>query len=1098
MNYFGELLNPNSDNRPFAYAYHEIIIDSDGKPINYVFVDANAAFEDLTGLKKEDIIGRKVTEVIPGIEKSKVDWIGFFGRISLNGTGDSFDQYSEKLGKWCTTYVFSNEKHHFITITRDITAFKSKEQELIRDNEEITLLNEELTASEEDLHNKVEELKLYSNNLKISERRLNKAQAVAKVGNWELDLQTKRMWASEEAFRLYGIKYESNYLPLKEAQKVVHEEDRAKMDLALKLLIEKNEKYDIDFRIIKLDDNAERIIHSVAELELDEEGKPIKVLGVLQDITESKLYERKLIQDSEEITSLYEELSASEEELRQQIDELHLHKEYLALSEEKYRTLTENSKDPIYSCDNDGKFTAVNKRFCEIMDVDYDKVIGSDISTFIESTQFIELWNMSLRDIVLKGEARTIQGEFILADGNKHVYTIFLSPIFDTEKRVIGITGTNHDITEYRRVRKELERNEERWRTALEGNNAVFYEIDLLTGAVFLSDRWSEFTGFNMSEAPRNVEELINSCHPDDRDAVNKALNGYLAGKTELYQVEHRIICRTGYMWIHCRGKAIWNENGEATRLIGSEEDINSRKETEDALIRSLSTLQITLESTKDGILVIDSEGKIKTFNKKFLELWSIPQSVIMLNNESGLLEFVMEQLENPEEFVLKTNETDADSERFVFDILKFKDGRLFERYSQPEKIDSDFIGRIWCFRDVTEQYKANKAIEQAKDEAELANRAKSQFLANMSHEIRTPMNGIMGMTELTLMTNLDEEQRSNLELVKTSTSALLRIIDDVLDYSKIEAGKVQIENKPFQLLAILNEVITLFDISVKQKGLQVILDNVIESTDNFYGDAARIRQILSNLIGNAVKFTQKGEITVITRKTNIDENRIRLKISVRDTGIGIPIEEQGLLFKRFNQLDSSYTKKYQGTGLGLAISKNLVELMGGEIWVESEENTGSTFSFTVILNKVLKNSIDADTRNNSNDIEKNLNKRILVVEDDKVSRFFITKLLKQNFTYVAAVENGQEAINLLRTNTFDLILMDIQMPVLDGLATTRIIRENEKITGTHIPIIAVTAYALKGDRESFLKAGIDDYVSKPINMLEMMHIIELWLGLEA
>lgn len=839
MDYFGSLHDLKSDKESNGYANHKIILDSNGNPIDYVFLEINETFENLTGLKREKVIGKKVTEVIPGIKKSKFDWVGIFGKVALDGISESFVQYSKEQNKWFKTYAFSKEKNHFVTITSDVTAFKSKEQELINQNEEITSLYEELSASEEDLENKVEELKEYSNSLKVIERRLNKAQSLAKVGNWELDLQTKKMWASEEAFRLYDIKYESPYLPLQEAQKVVHVDDRARMDEALKLLLGNNEKYDITFRIVRPNDHGERILHSVAELEFDVNGKPIKVLGVLQDVTESKTYENKLLRNNDEIRALNEELTASEEELKQQIDELQMQKEYITLSEK-------------------------------------------------------------------------------------------------------------------------------RWKTALEGNNAVLYEIDFLTGKVFLSDRWAEYTGFGMECVPKSIEAFNGTCHPDDLEMVNKALNEHLNGTTEIYQVEHRIRCKAGYKWIHCRGKAIWDENGKAVRLIGSEEDIDIRKSAEEAL-------------------------------------------------------------------------------------------------------------------------------RKAKNEAELANLTKSQFLANMSHEIRTPMNGIMGMIQLTLETRLDETQKKHLILACDSTGALLRIIDDVLDYSKMEAGKVLIENKPFNVAKILNELVTLFNISALQKGIEILLKNKIEESTVFVGDAVRIRQILSNIIGNAVKFTPHGKITITAHREYVD-NDVELRFSIMDTGIGIPPNMRDLLFERFNQLDSSYTKQYQGTGLGLAISKNLTELMGGQIWVESDGVSGSTFHFTVRVKEAQKGFVETDAYEITYNNDVSDDKKVLVVEDDAISRYFIKTILEKNFSNIITAENGEEALKVLLTQRFDLILMDIQMPVLDGLTATQMIREKEKISGEHTPIIAMTAYALNGDRERFIDAGMDGYISKPIDAEGMNQLAKKWL----
>ncbi|MFZ5946314.1 MAG: sensor domain-containing protein [Bacillota bacterium] len=469
MEYLPEMTLSILHNMLNGFAYHQIITNGDGKPIDFCYIDVNPAFEKMTGLTKENILGKRVTEVIPGINASNFNWFETFGEVALKGKSISFDQYFEPFNKWYSINVFSPKKGYFITIFSDITSLKKTNLSLEDKNNNLNSLFEEMNALEEELRQQVDELSFQRDKLRESEERLNRAQSLAHVGSWELDLTTGLIWGSEEAFRIYGLPRVSPYLPLLQVQEQVDIKDRLVMDEALKDLLEKDSKYDIEFTIARQNDGEKRIIHSRAEAAHDDTNNPSKVLGAIQDITEHKLADLSVLKKNEELTALYEELLATEEELRVQYEALAEVNEKLKNSEERYKVASEGANDGIWDWDISNDFLFVSQRFKEL--VGLENTIIAKPNDIIKEMIFPDHYHYTIENLTkhLQGETDFFSSELkILTSCGEYKWFLCRGKALkDKEGKAYRMAGSLTDISEVKKHHEVI-------------HNLAYY--DLLTG----------------------------------------------------------------------------------------------------------------------------------------------------------------------------------------------------------------------------------------------------------------------------------------------------------------------------------------------------------------------------------------------------------------------------------------------------------------------------------------------------------------------------------------------------------------------------------------------------------------------------------------
>lgn len=686
--------------------------------------------------------------------------------------------------------------------------------------------------------------------------------------------------------------------------------------------------------------------------------------------------------------------------------------------------------------------------------------------------------------------------------------------------------------------------NKERLELVLEAAGLDLWENDLVTGDVPLkaTKTFAEL-GYSEDEASVYIDDLFQVIHPDDVPLVKTAIHNHLTGVTAQYRCEFRIRARNGtWVWYANYGRIMdRNESNPGKRFIGVTFNIDDRKRKEheiEFINRKLTEQNAMLEeATRElrrrssealraseerlheiinvmpvALFIKDAASRIILMNHACEAQWGM--AVEDLQGTDGSQFFPPEQIAA---FLAKDKEVFAgavmvDFEESVWNAALQKN-RSVHTFKKPVfDPQGNPLYLIGVSVDITERklseealHKLNESLEmrieertrelaRAKGIAEEANQAKGEFITNMSHEIRTPMNSVLGMAYLALRSETNPRQRDYLRKIQISGEHLLGIIDSILDFSKIDAGKLDMEVVDFRLDTVAENLANLVSVQAEEKNLGLQFDLSPSIPRYLCGDPLRLVQVLVNFTNNAIKFTEQGEVVIRARTVSENENDVLLRFEVQDTGIGINEAEKAKLFHTFQQGDSSISRKYGGSGLGLAISKRLAMLMGGEVGVESERGKGSTFWFTVRLGKGRQPELmQPGNGRREIDIEAIRGARILLAEDSLFNQQVASEFLKDAGAIVSTANNGKEALDLLYRQHFDCILMDMQMPVMDGLEATRLIRSNAAMAG--MPVIAMTANVTNGDRERCLAIGMDDFVSKPFKPSALYATLANWLS---
>jgi PAS domain S-box-containing protein len=671
------------------------------------------------------------------------------------------------------------------------------------------------------------------------------------------------------------------------------------------------------------------------------------------------------------------------------------------------------------------------------------------------------------------------------------------------------VYASSRDITERKRHEEALANQSRRLGDIIEGTHVGTWEWNVQTGATVFNERWAEIIGYTLDElTPVSIETWMKFAHPDDLKLSGELLEKHFAGELDYYECESRMRHKDGrWVWVLDRGKvASWTVEGKPLLMSGTHQDISERKDAEARLLEAEALLRSAVETIGEAFVVYDADDRLAFCNEEYRELYYLSAPVI----EPGrrFEEIIRYGVERGQYKAAMGREETWIAERLAAhrqanqDLIQQLDDGRWLKITERRTPSGQIVG----FRvDVTEFYRAKEA-------AEAANTAKSRFLATMSHEIRTPMNGILGMAQMLLMPTLkDDERQDYARIILNSGQTLLALLNDILDISKVEAGKLELESTALDPAQILHEIQTLFSESAGHKGLRIesgwvgATGKPGQSGQRYLGDPHRLRQMLSNLVGNALKFTAKGHIRIEAREVERDGPHALLEFSVTDTGIGIPEDKQALLFKAFSQTDSSTTRQYGGTGLGLSIVRSLAKLMGGDVGVGSTPGTGSCFWFRIRADLLAQGADGRDEKRQAivgaGDTAMGVRPgrfagHILVVDDNPTNRLVLKAMLNKPGVQCDFVEDGRQAVDAItRGMDPDLVLMDCQMPVMDGYEATQKIRLWETETSRpRLPIVALTASAFEDDRKHCLEVGMDDFLAKPVDIEKLMATLGRWL----
>jgi PAS domain S-box-containing protein len=748
----------------------------------------------------------------------------------------------------------------------------------------------------------------------------------------------------------------------------------------------------------------------------------------------------------------------------------------------------------VTSADPQGRITDANDAYCRISGYRRDELIGRHhlmVDTGLDTDEFRRV----IAPLLQAGQPW--RGELCnrAKDGSPYWVDTAIAPFFDADGRIERFITIRHDITARETAARELTRERERLDNILRGTHGGTWEWNVHTGETLVNERWAEIIGHSVAElAPITADTFRDRVHPEDAARSAALVQRHFDGETDYYDCELRMRHRDGHwVWVHSRGRVSHRDDaGRPLWMAGTHMDISARKRAEREMQRAEALLRGAIDAVNEAFVLFDADDRLVFCNDKYREIYASAPDLIQAGSSfehilresvrRGLITVPAEQLDD------WLADRMAAHRQGITQVQRLADGRWL-RLIERRMPDGHTVG----FRiDITDLVNATEA-------AEAASQAKSRFLANTSHEIRTPMNAVLGMLRLLRNTDMTARQRDCADKAERAARTLLALLNDILDFSKVEAGKLELDCRPFEVAALLADLSVILTANLADRPVALRFDIDPALPPRLVGDDLRLQQVLLNLAGNAIKFTERGEVVVRLALVRADATSALVEFSVSDTGIGIAPEHQQHIFDGFAQAEASTTRRFGGTGLGLSICQRLVALMGGQISLDSAPGRGSRFAFSLALPLAGAEGSEAPALQHGQATaaaqlappgQRLAGLRVLVVEDNPINQEVARDLLQDEGAVVTLAGDGRQGVAAVlgAKPGFDAVLMDVQMPVMDGHAAASHLRREPGLAS--LPIIAMTANAMPSDRAASLAAGMNDHIGKPFDLDELVAVL--------